>query len=301
MAEQPGNQTPSTADAGAAEVRERPVEEPRESETAELRGTADVATDPVREVITIPDDADDSDAFGESDAADSVAGGGVDTGTAAAGNSEVPEVATDTVDTTDTEAADVTDAGNVEAADVGTDTVVDATDTNATDTDTSSDTNIDTVGTAEAGDDDLGADGGDAEVDAGSDSEDVGAGPDGGHVRIGEETSSSIKYSQEITSPEDEPEREGRSLATTHHEVIKQWAEERGGTPATVDGTEHGDHLGVLRLDFGGKNQNLRHVSWEEWFETFDARRLNFIYQEQRRDGHQSNFFRLESPDREDG
>jgi hypothetical protein len=132
-------------------------------------------------------------------------------------------------------------------------------------------------------------------------SDDVGAGPDGGHLRTGEQTSKSLKYSQEVTSPEEEPEREGRSLATTHHEVIKQWAEDRGGVPATVEGTEHGDHLGVLRFDFGGDNDNLRHVSWEEWFDTFDTRRLNFIYQEQRSDGSTSNFFRLESPDREDG
>jgi hypothetical protein len=104
-----------------------------------------------------------------------------------------------------------------------------------------------------------------------------------------------------VTSPEEEPEREGRSLATTHHEVIKQWAEDRGGVPATVEGTEHGDHLGVLRFDFGGENDNLRHVSWEERFGTFDSRRLNFIHQEQRSDGSTSNFFRLESPDREDG
>src|SRR5215217_7171061 len=120
------------------------------------------------------------------------------------------------------------------------------------------------------------------EADADRDEEDLGAGPDGGKVRTGPESSKSLKYSQEVTSPEDEPEREGRSLATTHHEVIKQWAEDRGGTPATVDGTEHGDHLGVLRFDFGGDNENLRQVSWEEWFETFDARRLNFIYQEER-------------------
>lgn len=33
----------------------------------------------------------------------------------------------------------------------------------------------------------------------------------------------------------------------------------------------------------------------------FDARRLNFIYQEERSDGRQSTFFRLETPDREDG
>src|SRR5215203_1491690 len=130
--------------------------------------------------------------------------------------------------------------------------------------------------------------------------DDAGAGPEGGRLRTGDQTSSSLKYSQEVTSPDDDPERPGRSLATTHHEVIKQWAEERGGRPATVEGTEHGDHLGVLRFDFGGENENLHHVSWEEWFETFDARNLNFIYQEERSDGTQSNFFRLESPNRED-
>jgi hypothetical protein len=140
-----------------------------------------------------------------------------------------------------------------------------------------------------------------ARAEHSTESGDAGAGPDGGRLRTGEQTSDSLKYSQEVTSPDDDPERAGRSLATTHHEVIKSWAEERGGRPATVEGTEHGDHLGVLRFDFGGDSENLRHVSWDEWFETFDARRLNFIYQEQRSDGRQSTFFRLESPDREDG
>jgi Rho termination factor, N-terminal domain len=126
-------------------------------------------------------------------------------------------------------------------------------------------------------------------------------GPDGGRLRTGDQTSKSLKYSQEVTSLDDDPERPGRSLATTSHEVIRTWAEERGGVPATVPGTEHGDHLGVLRLDFGGDNADLRQVSWDEWFGTFDARKLNFIYQEERKDGNQSTFFRLESPDREDG
>jgi hypothetical protein len=132
------------------------------------------------------------------------------------------------------------------------------------------------------------------------DDEDLGAGPEGGKVRRGPESSKSLDYSQEVTSTDEEPEREGRSLATTHHEVIRQWAEERDGVPATVEGTEHGDHLGVLRIDFGGDDSKLRHVSWEEWFDTFDTRGLNFIYQEQRSDGQQSNFFRLENPGRED-
>jgi hypothetical protein len=126
-------------------------------------------------------------------------------------------------------------------------------------------------------------------------------GPDQGRLRTGEQTSRSLQYSQEVTSLDDEPERAGRSLATTSHEVIRAWAEERNGVPATVEGTEHGDHLGVLRIDFGGDSENLKQVSWEMWFDTFDVRRLNFIYQEERKDGNQSNFFRLESPDREDG
>ena len=132
-------------------------------------------------------------------------------------------------------------------------------------------------------------------------SDDAGAGPEGGRLRTGPEASKSLKYSQEVTSPDEEPEREGRSLATTHHEVIRQWAEERDGTPATVPGTEHEGHLGVLRFDFGDDTEGLEHVGWDEWFETFDGRGLNFIYQETRSDGSQSNFFRLENPNREDG
>jgi hypothetical protein len=111
----------------------------------------------------------------------------------------------------------------------------------------------------------------------------------------------STKYAQVIESPDDEPDRDGRTLVTTSHEVIKRWAEERDATPATVGGTEHGDHLGVLRFDFPGYGgQTLEHVSWDEWFKTFDDRNLNFLYQETKTDGSQSNFFRLENPGRDD-
>lgn len=126
-------------------------------------------------------------------------------------------------------------------------------------------------------------------------------GPDDGHLRTGEHTSTSVTYSQEVLTPDEEPERPGRSLVTTSHEVIRRWAEQRDAVPATVDGTEHDDHLGVLRLDFGGRSDRLVHVGWDEWFHAFDVRRLNFIYQEERRDGHRSNFFRLANPDRQDG
>ncbi|MGW5051879.1 Rho termination factor N-terminal domain-containing protein [Actinokineospora sp. NPDC004072] len=127
-------------------------------------------------------------------------------------------------------------------------------------------------------------------------------GDTGGGVRRGSATSESLKYAQEITSPGDAPERPGRSLVTTNHDVIRRWAEERDAAPATVEGTEHDDHLGVLRLDFPGYGGGgrLRRVAWDEWFETFDERGLNFIYQEERSDGTPSNFFRLENPNRED-
>lgn len=126
------------------------------------------------------------------------------------------------------------------------------------------------------------------------------AGPDGGRMRTGEQSSKSLKYSQEVTSPDDDPERPGRSLVTTSHEVIRSWAEARGGRPATVEGTEHEGRAGVLRLDFREPTGGLREISWQEWFETFDSRGLNFIYQEERSDGRQSTFFRLENPTRED-
>lgn len=113
--------------------------------------------------------------------------------------------------------------------------------------------------------------------------------------------SRSVEYAQEITSPDQRPERPGRSLVTTNHEVIRKWAEERRAVPATVPGTEHDGGLGVLRLDFPGYGgEDLQEVSWEEWLGTFDRRGLNFIHQEETKDGRQSNFFRLENPSRED-
>lgn len=109
-------------------------------------------------------------------------------------------------------------------------------------------------------------------------------------------------YEQEITSTDEHEERPGRSLSTRDHDVIRQWAEQRGAVPATVPGTEHDGHLGVLRFDFPGYGGDRpQEVSWEEWFAAFDERNLRFIYQEHKKSGAESNFFQLENPDREDG
>lgn len=116
--------------------------------------------------------------------------------------------------------------------------------------------------------------------------------------------SEDTKYAQVINSPSDKPDQDGQSLVTTSHDVIKQWAKARSAIPSTVEGTEHDDHLGVLRFDFQGgdspENSKLEHVSWDDWFKTFDDRNLNFLYQDTKSDGSQSNFFRLENPNRSD-
>lgn len=124
----------------------------------------------------------------------------------------------------------------------------------------------------------------------------------GGGIRTGRHTSRSLRYAQEITSTNDQPERPGRSLVTTGHEVIQSWAERRDAAPATVSGTEHDGRAGVLTFDFplGNSGDRIRQISWDDWFRTFDERHLNFLYQEERGDGRQSNFFRLENPFRED-
>jgi hypothetical protein len=84
---------------------------------------------------------------------------------------------------------------------------------------------------------------------------------------------------------------------TTDHDAIRRWAEERGGHPATVRGTESGGEPGILRIDFpgGAGEDQLEHISWDEWFEKFDEKNLSFLYQEEKASGEGSTFFKLVS------
>lgn len=104
-----------------------------------------------------------------------------------------------------------------------------------------------------------------------------------------------------INAPGEKADRDGQTLATRNPEVIKAWAEARGGQPATVPGTEHNGRPGVLRFAFGGSDdKQLQDISWDDWLGTFEQRHLVFLFQQTKTDGDQSNFFRLDSPDRED-
>ena len=80
---------------------------------------------------------------------------------------------------------------------------------------------------------------------------------------------------------------------TTDHDVIRDWAEARGGHPATVRGTAKAGEAGLLRFDFDPADEELEHISWEEFFRKFDDEDLVFLYQEETRDGSISRFHKF--------
>ena len=84
----------------------------------------------------------------------------------------------------------------------------------------------------------------------------------------------------------------GESHTTTDHSVIKKWVEERGGRPATVKRTGSHEEPGILRIDFPGYSgeESLEPISWEDFFEKFEEKKLAFLYQEQTKEGQQSRF-----------
>jgi hypothetical protein len=72
-----------------------------------------------------------------------------------------------------------------------------------------------------------------------------------------------------------------RGNVTIDHEEIREWVEARGGTPATVEGTERGSETaGLLRIDFPGYSgkDTLTPVDWDEFFEKFEEERLAFLH-----------------------
>ena len=112
--------------------------------------------------------------------------------------------------------------------------------------------------------------------------------------------SKSTQRAQWIESPEGKEDHPGQTLATRSVEVIKAWADERNAKPATSPGGDT-ESPRVLRFDFPDYDKGLTHVSWDAWAKTFEDRKLVFLFQQHMKSGKQSNFFRLDSPEREDG
>jgi hypothetical protein len=72
-----------------------------------------------------------------------------------------------------------------------------------------------------------------------------------------------------------------QSKTTTDHEQIRRWVEDRGGRPASVTATGSGDDPGILRIDFGDRDEGLEEIPWGEFFRAFDENDLAFVYDDE--------------------
>ena len=72
--------------------------------------------------------------------------------------------------------------------------------------------------------------------------------------------------------------------ATTDHEEIRRWAESKGGKPAAVERTHTEEDAGIVRIMFPDAPQSeheaLVEISWDEFFDEFEKRRLALLYEE---------------------
>jgi len=88
------------------------------------------------------------------------------------------------------------------------------------------------------------------------------------------------------------------SHTTTDHKKIQKWAEDRDGKPSVVEST-YKNGSGLLRINFPGyAEDNLKEIPWEEFFRIFDESGLQFLYQEETKDGGESRFFKFVNKDK---
>lgn len=83
---------------------------------------------------------------------------------------------------------------------------------------------------------------------------------------------------------------------THNHDRIRKWAEERGGVPAKVKSTGNQKSIGVLRIHFPEEslhNAELEKISWEDFFQQFEASDLDLLYQDTKEDGEASTFHKF--------
>lgn len=78
---------------------------------------------------------------------------------------------------------------------------------------------------------------------------------------------------------------------TRDHAAIRKWIEERKGRPSIVGATGgKGRKGGLLRIDFGEKDDALEEIGWDEFFQIFDENDLEFLHQDKTADGKPSRF-----------
>ncbi|HEY6433271.1 MAG TPA: hypothetical protein VIZ17_14925 [Acetobacteraceae bacterium] len=82
------------------------------------------------------------------------------------------------------------------------------------------------------------------------------------------------------------------ATTTTDHTFIRKWVEQRGGRPTKVKGVPEKSGEGILRIDFAEPDEKLEEISWDEFFRTFEDRRLAFLHQDKQGD-KVSRFFKF--------
>ena len=80
---------------------------------------------------------------------------------------------------------------------------------------------------------------------------------------------------------------------TIDHKEIRHWIEARKGRPTVVQNTADKDGEGILRVDFREPDDELAPIGWDEFFKTFEDRKLAFLHQDNTADGHTSRFFKF--------
>jgi hypothetical protein len=83
-----------------------------------------------------------------------------------------------------------------------------------------------------------------------------------------------------------------QSQRTTDHSKIRRWVEARNGKPVWVEGPDLLDDA-PLRIDFpddDDEGDEHEELTWDEFFEKFDEKRLAFVYQESTASGEPSHF-----------
>jgi len=80
---------------------------------------------------------------------------------------------------------------------------------------------------------------------------------------------------------------------TMDYKEIQEWIEARQGRPTVVEGTEGKDGEGILRMNFKEPDDKLEPISWDDFFTTFEDRKLAFLHQDKTADGSTSRFFKF--------
>lgn len=89
-----------------------------------------------------------------------------------------------------------------------------------------------------------------------------------------------------VSGPGDDDESETMSTVkfTIDHDEIREWAEQRGGVPATIRGSASDDGPGILciALPIASVRTNLLALTWEEFFAALESNELACMIDDKR-------------------